>query len=155
MSDNLSQLGQHFIPLAEPKIGGNEWEYVKECLDTSWVSSAGSYVDRFERELAEYLGTRHAVATSSGTAALHIALLLAGVEPDDEVLVSTLTFIAPANARPPDTRASTRTRVADNAADNATMSSPMIQALRAKPSHGSKTQAAKRDPKTAPKVLLP
>lgn len=83
--------------MAEPKIGGNEWEYVKECLDTSWVSSAGSYVDRFERELAEYLGTRHAVATSSGTAALHIALLLAGVEPDDEVLVSTMTFIAPAN----------------------------------------------------------
>ena len=97
MSNSPAEQEKRFIPLAEPQIGGKEWEYVKECLDTNWVSSVGSYVDRFERELAEYLGTRYAVATSSGTAALHIALLLAGVEPDDEVLVSTLTFIAPAN----------------------------------------------------------
>lgn len=87
-----------FIPLAEPLIGGNEWKYVKECLDTSWVSSVGSYVDNFERMLADYVGTRHAVATVNGTAALHIALLIANVAPDDEVLVSTLSFIAPANA---------------------------------------------------------
>ncbi|MGZ8842072.1 MAG: LegC family aminotransferase [Pyrinomonadaceae bacterium] len=87
-----------FIPLAEPLIGGNEWKYVKECLDTSWVSSVGSYVDLFERRLADYVGTRHAVATVNGTAALHIALLIANVAPDDEVLVSTLSFIAPANA---------------------------------------------------------
>jgi perosamine synthetase len=71
---------------------------VKECLDTNWVSSVGSYVDRFEKLVAERAGAKYAVATVNGTAALHIALLLAGVERDDEVLVSTLTFIAPANA---------------------------------------------------------
>jgi perosamine synthetase len=86
------------IPLCVPEIRGNEWEYVKECLDTNWVSSVGPFVDRFEEELAEYVSTEHAVATVNGTAALHIALLVAGVQPDDEVLVSTLTFIAPANA---------------------------------------------------------
>ena len=85
------------IPLCVPCIEGNEWTYVKDCLDTNWVSSVGQYVDRFERELAQYVGAKHAVATSSGTAALHVALLLAGVEPEDEVLVSTLTFIAPVN----------------------------------------------------------
>lgn len=86
------------IPLCVPEIRGNEWQYVRDCLDTGWVSSVGSYVDRFERMLADSVGCRHAVATASGTAALHTALLVAGVEPDDEVLVSTLTFIAPANA---------------------------------------------------------
>jgi len=87
-----------FIPLCVPHLMGNEWEYVKECLDTSWVSSVGSFVDRFEREMADFVGAAHGVATSSGTAALHIALLVAGVEPEDEVLVPALTFIAPANA---------------------------------------------------------
>jgi len=87
-----------FVPLCVPEIRGNEWKYIKECLDTNWVSSVGSFVDRFERELAARVGTRYAVATVNGTAALHIALLVAGVQPDDEVLVSTLTFIAPANA---------------------------------------------------------
>ncbi len=86
------------IPLCEPEIGGREWEYLKECLDTNWVSSVGSYVDRFEQEVAAYAGAGYGVATSSGTAAIHIALLVAGVQPDDEVLVSTLSFIAPANA---------------------------------------------------------
>lgn len=86
------------IPICVPEIRGNEWKYVKECLDTNWVSSVGPFVDRFEKELAEYVGAEHAVATVNGTAALHIALLVAGVQPDDEVLVSTLTFIAPANA---------------------------------------------------------
>ena len=86
------------IPLCVPEIRGNEWKYIKECLDTNWVSSVGSFVDRFERELANYVGTKYAVATCNGTAALHTALLVAGVKPDDEVLVSTLTFIAPANA---------------------------------------------------------
>ncbi len=86
------------IPLCVPEIHGNEWRYIKECLDTSWVSSVGDYVDRFETELARRTGRRHAVATASGTSALHLALLLAGVQPDDEVLVSTLTFIAPVNA---------------------------------------------------------
>lgn len=87
-----------FTPLSVPCIQGNEWEYVRECLDTNWVSSVGSYVDRFERMMVECVGTRYAVATVNGTAALHVALLVAGVEPDDEVLTSTLTFIASANA---------------------------------------------------------
>jgi perosamine synthetase len=87
-----------FIPLAVPAIQGNEWRYIKECLDTKWVSSVGSVVNRFEGEIAARAGTRFAVATVNGTAALHVALLLAGVKPDDEVLVSTLTFVAPVNA---------------------------------------------------------
>lgn len=87
-----------FIPLCVPEIRGNEWKYIKECLDTNWVSSVGPFVDRFERMVADYVGAKYAVATVNGTAALHIALLVAGVQPDDEVLVSTLTFIAPANA---------------------------------------------------------
>jgi len=87
-----------FVPLSVPELQGNEWTYVKQCLDTGWVSSAGGFVERFERSVADAVGARHSVATVNGTAALHIALLVAGVEPGDEVLVSTLTFIAPANA---------------------------------------------------------
>ncbi len=87
-----------FIPLSVPEIRGNEWAYIKECLDTNWVSSVGAFVTRFEELVADYVGAQYGVATSTGTAALHIALLVAGVQPDDEVLVSALTFIAPANA---------------------------------------------------------
>jgi perosamine synthetase len=87
-----------FLPLCVPEIRGNEWKYVKECLDTGWVSSVGSFVDRFEQNVADFVGARFGVATVNGTAALHIALRVAGVEPGDEVLISTLTFIAPANA---------------------------------------------------------
>lgn len=87
-----------FIPLSVPEVRGNEWVYIKECLDSGWVSSVGSFVDRFEKEVAEYLGVKNAVATVNGTAALHVALLVAGVEPNDEVLVSDLTFISPVNA---------------------------------------------------------
>ncbi len=86
------------IPLCVPEIRGNEWKYVKDCLDSGWVSSVGTYVSRFEQQMAELVGVHHAVATVNGTAALHIALLVAGIKPDDEVLVSTLTFIAPVNA---------------------------------------------------------
>ncbi len=86
------------IPLCVPEIRGNEWKYVKECLDANFVSYVGSFVTRFENELASRVGTAFGVATVSGTAALHTALLVAGVEPDDEVIVSTLSFIAPANA---------------------------------------------------------
>jgi perosamine synthetase len=86
------------IPLCVPEIRGNEWEYVKECLDTNWVSSAGPFVNRFEKSIAEYVGAKHAVAIVNGTAALHLALLVAGVQPEDEVLVPALTFIAPVNA---------------------------------------------------------
>lgn len=87
-----------FVPLCVPELRGNEWNYVKECLDTNWVSSVGAYVDRFEQCVAGRVGVAHAVATVNGTAALHVALMIAGVRPDDEVITSTLTFIAPANA---------------------------------------------------------
>lgn len=87
-----------FIPLCVPEIRGNEWNFLKECLDTNFVSSVGPFVDRFEQMVAKYVGTQYAVATANGTAALHIALLVAGIKPDEEVLVSTLTFIAPVNA---------------------------------------------------------
>ncbi len=86
------------IPLSVPEIRGNEWTYVKDCLDTGWVSAVGAYVDRFENAVAKFVGAKHGVATCNGTSALHVALLVAGVQPDDEVLVSTLTFIAPVNA---------------------------------------------------------
>ena len=86
------------LPLSEPLISGNEWVYVKECLDTGWVSSAGGFVDRFEREVSAFVGASHGIATVTGTAALHVALLSVGVQADDEVLVSDLTFVAPVNA---------------------------------------------------------
>lgn len=86
-----------FIPLSVPSIQGNEWKYVKECFDTNWVSSVGSYVNKFEDELADYVGAEHAVAMCNGTAALHIALLVCGVQPEDEVIVPALTFISPVN----------------------------------------------------------
>jgi perosamine synthetase len=90
--------GTGVIALHEPEFGGREWDYVKDCLDTGWVSSVGAYVDRFERDLREVTGAAHAVATSNGTSALHICLLLAGVQAGDEVLMPALTFIATANA---------------------------------------------------------
>ena len=84
--------------LHEPEFAGREREYVLETIDSGWVSSVGSYVDRFEQRLAEIVGAERAVATGNGTAALHIALLLGGVQPGDEVLTPALTFIATANA---------------------------------------------------------
>jgi len=89
---------QEFIALHEPSFNGNEWKYVKDCIDTGWVSSVGEYVNRIERDLADYTGSAYAVAVVNGTAALHIALQLAGVKAGDEVLVPSLTFIATANA---------------------------------------------------------
>jgi len=86
------------IPNAVPHLAGNEWKYVKECLDTGWVSSAGPFVGRFEREIASYLGVEHAVAVMNGSAALHLALRAAGVERDDAVILPTLTFVASAGA---------------------------------------------------------
>lgn len=85
------------IPLHEPCFQGNEWKYVKECIDTGWVSSVGKYVDRFEEMLSEFTGARYAIATVNGTAALHMCLLLAGVQRNDEVLLPALTFVATAN----------------------------------------------------------
>lgn len=86
------------VPLHEPSLKGNELAYVTECIQTGWVSSVGSFVDRFERDLASYTGAAHAVVVSNGTSALQIALHLAGVVQDDEVLVPTLSFVATANA---------------------------------------------------------
>jgi perosamine synthetase len=84
--------------LHEPVFEGNESVYVQECLTTGWVSSAGAFVDRFETDLARLTGVRRVVAVVNGTAALHMSLKLAGVEPDDEVLVPTLTFVGTVNA---------------------------------------------------------
>jgi aminotransferase in exopolysaccharide biosynthesis len=86
------------IPLSVPVLRGNEWRYVKDCLDSGWVSSAGKYVDRFEEMIGDLTGARYTVACASGTAALQVALELAGVEAGDEVIVPTVTFIAPVNA---------------------------------------------------------
>lgn len=85
------------IPLSVPNLAGKEWDYIKSCLDTNWVSSAGEFVTRFENEICEYTGAKYAVSCVNGTAALHIALIVAGVKTDDEVIVPTLTFIAPVN----------------------------------------------------------
>lgn len=84
--------------LHEPIFNGNEWLYLKECLDSTFVSSVGKFVDRFEDDLAQFTGAKHAVAVVNGTAALHIALKLAGVQAGDEVLIPALTFVATANA---------------------------------------------------------
>ena len=86
------------IPLHEPRFLGNEKKYLADCIDSTYVSSVGPYVERFEKMVAEYTGTRYAVATVNGTSALHIALLLAGVKPGDEVITQPLTFVATANA---------------------------------------------------------
>lgn len=88
----------HFIPLHEPRFIGNEKAYLNECIDSTYVSSVGKFVDQFEAEFARTVGTKYAIATVNGTAALHVALLLAGVNNGDEVITQPLTFIATANA---------------------------------------------------------
>ena len=87
-----------FVPLSVPKFVGNEKKYLEECIDTTFVSSVGKFVDRFEEMVAEYTGAKKAVVCVSGTNALHMAMMLAGVERDDEVLTQALTFIATCNA---------------------------------------------------------
>ena len=85
---------QVFVPLSAPKFIGNEKKYLNECIDTTFVSSVGAFVDRFEHDMAVYTGAKRAVVCVSGTNALHMAMLLVGVERDDEVLTQALTFIA-------------------------------------------------------------
>lgn len=85
------------IPLCIPEIKGNEWKYIKECLDTNWVSSAGAYVDKFEQDFAAYVNAKHSVVTMNGTAALELALRALGIGEGDEVIVSSMTFISPVN----------------------------------------------------------
>lgn len=86
------------IPLSVPHLAGNEWKYIKECLDTNWVSSVGDYVNLFEENIAKYTGAKYAVSTVNGTAALHLSLLLAGVTSKDYVIVPNITFIASLNS---------------------------------------------------------
>jgi aminotransferase in exopolysaccharide biosynthesis len=86
------------IPLHAPVFNGNEKKYINECIDTTFVSSVGKFVDRIEKKFAEYTSAKYAIATVNGTAALHVALLMAGVNPGDEVITQPLTFIATANA---------------------------------------------------------
>ena len=87
-----------FIPLHEPRFIGNEKKYLNECIDSTFVSSVGKFVDEFEAKIASYTGAKYAVATSNGTSALHIALILADVKGDDEVITQPLTFVATCNA---------------------------------------------------------
>ena len=89
---------QEFTPLAVPVFAGNEKKYLEECIDTTFVSSVGKFVDRFEKDMAEYAGCKKAVVCVSGTNALHMSMMLVGVERDDEVLTQALTFIATCNA---------------------------------------------------------
>lgn len=86
------------VALHEPCFRGKEWQYVKECLDTAWVSSAGEYVNIFEKELEKITGAKRVVVTVNGTAALYLCFLLLGLQPGDEVLIPSLTFVATANA---------------------------------------------------------
>jgi perosamine synthetase len=86
------------IPLSVPNLAGNEWQYIKDCLDTSWVSSVGAYVNQFEQITAQYTGAKYAVATSNGTSAIHVALMLAGVQTGDLVIAPNITFVASINA---------------------------------------------------------
>jgi perosamine synthetase len=89
---------EKFIPLSVPNVAGNEWKYVKDCLDTGWISSVGSYVTQFEQMVADFAGAKHGVAAVNGTAALHISLLMSGVKQNDYVILPNLTFVASANS---------------------------------------------------------
>lgn len=86
------------ISVAQPKMVGNERKYVLDCLDTNWISSNGKYIGAFERAFAEFCGVKHAVATNNGTTALHLALVGLDLQPGDEVIIPTVTYIATANA---------------------------------------------------------
>ena len=89
---------KEFIPLHEPRFIGNEKKYLNECIDSTFVSSAGKFVDEFEEKIASYTGAKYAIATCNGTSALHVSLLLANVEQNDEVITQPLTFVATCNA---------------------------------------------------------
>ena len=93
-----ARVGRRVIPVAAPVFAGREKEYVADCMESGWISSAGKYVDQFEEQFAQFCGVRHAVACCNGTVALHLALVALGVAAGDEVIVPTLTFVATANA---------------------------------------------------------
>ena len=99
MTNHKSQITIHKkIPLSVPSFNGNEWKYVKECLDTEWVSSAGKYVELFEDKVSKYTGSKFAVGCVNGTSALHISLLISGVEGGHEIITQPLTFVSICNA---------------------------------------------------------
>lgn len=100
-SDNITtgaEPSDSFIPIAEPLLNGNELAYVTDCITSSWVSSIGKYIPQFEDAFARFCGTKHGIATSNGTTALHLALVVAGIGQGDEVILPSLTFVATANA---------------------------------------------------------
>lgn len=86
------------ISVAQPKLAGNERNYVLDCLDTNWISSNGKYIGAFEESFAAFCGVKHAIATNNGTTALHLALVVLDLQPGDEVIIPTVTYIATANA---------------------------------------------------------
>lgn len=91
-------MSNYRIPIYQPDLSGNEKKYVCECLDTSWISSRGHFVNEFEVRFAERIGVKHAASVSNGTVALHLALLSLGIGPGDEVITPTLTYVASANS---------------------------------------------------------
>lgn len=95
---NTSLPTKRFLPVAAPYFAGNEKTYVEQCMDSTWISSRGEFIDRFEQAFAAFCQVEHALTCTSGTSALHLALLGAGVSAGDEVIVPTLTFVASANA---------------------------------------------------------
>ncbi len=118
-------MSDRFIPVAAPVLAGNEKAYVLDCIESSWISSCGKYVEKFERAFADYCGVGHAVSCSSGTAALHVALLALGVGTGDEVILPTLTFVATANAV---TYCGARPRFVDIEPDTWTIDPALIEA---------------------------
>ena len=94
----MIQENEPFLPVAEPDIGALEEQYLLEAFRSGWISSLGEFIDRFEREFSHFCGVQHGIAVSNGTAALHLALVTAGVGPGDEVIIPALTFVATASA---------------------------------------------------------
>ena len=94
----MVKMSTKLVPLSVPNLNGNEWQYVKDCLDTGWISSAGGYVNKFEQAIQNYTGIKYAIACMNGTAGLQVSLNLAGVSSNSIVIAPNLTFVATLNA---------------------------------------------------------